>query len=299
MFRFVEAEKAHHAVATLCRVLGVSPSGYYAWRKRPPSVRAQADAVLMAHIRAIHAASRGTYGAPRIQAELRLRHGIRCSRKRVARLMRVLGLVGVHRRRRKPGCTRRDSRRPAYPDRLGRRFVADAPNRVWVADLTQHATGEGWLYVAVVLDVFSRMVVGWAMGERPVAGLVVDAVTMAVRRRRPGRGTIHHSDRGAQYTSLVFSRRLEEAGLVGSMGSVGDALDNAVAESFYATLQTELLDRQRWATRRALKTAIFEYIEGFYNRRRRHSALGYLSPQEYEERWVQERKVQHQRGEVA
>ncbi|MBX6351184.1 MAG: IS3 family transposase [Clostridia bacterium] len=285
VFRFVERKKAHHAVVTLCRVLGVSPSGYYAWRKRGLSARARADWALMVRIRAIHAASRGTYGAPRVHAELRLAQGIRRSRKRVARLMRRMGLVGVHRRRSPRGCTRRDSRRRLFPDRLGRRFVAEAPDRVWVADLTQHPTDEGWLYVAVVLDAFSRKVVGWAMGERPVAELVVDAVSMAVRRRRPKPGTIHHSDHGAQYTALAFSRRLEEAGLVGSMGTVGDALDNAVAESFYASLQTECLDRRRWRTRRELKAAIFDYVEIFYNRQRRHSVLDYLTPEEFERRW--------------
>ncbi|EKP95542.1 transposase [Thermaerobacter subterraneus DSM 13965] len=298
VFRFIEQEKAHHPVATLCRVLGVSTSGYYAWRQRGASRRSQEDADLSQQIRAIHAASRGTYGAPRVHAELRMVHGVRCGRKRIARLMRAMGLAGVHRRRAR-GITRRDPRRPVDPDRLHRQFVPDAPNRVWVADLTQHRTEEGWLYLATVVDGFSRAVVGWAMGDRPVAELVVDAVTMAVRRRRPGPGLIHHSDHGAQYTSLAFTRRLEALGIAGSMGSVGDALDNAVAESFYATLQTELLDRQTWASRDQLRMAIFEYVEGFYNRRRRHSALGYLSPDEYEERWKQERKVQPQEGIVA
>ncbi|QIA27781.1 IS3 family transposase [Thermaerobacter sp. PB12/4term] len=298
VFRFIEQEKAHHPVATLCRVLGVSTSGYYAWRQRGASRRSQEDADLSQRIRLIHAGSRGTYGAPRIHAELRLTHGVRCGRKRVARLMRAMGLAGVHRRRTR-GITLRDPRRPVYPDRLGRQFVPDAPNRVWVADLTQHRTEEGWLYLATVVDAFSRAVVGWAMGNRPVAELVVDAVTMAVRRRRPGPGLIHHSDHGVQYTSLAFTRRLEVLGIAGSMGSVGDALDNAMAESFYATLQRELLDRQAWATRDQLRMAIFEYVEGFYNRRRRHSALGYLSPYEYEERWIQERKAQPQEGVVA
>jgi len=212
--------------------------------------------------------------------------------------MRAMGLAGLHRRR-VHGSTRRDPRRPVYPDRLHRQFVPDAPNRVWVADLTQHRTEEGWLYLATVADAFSRAVVGWAMGERPVAELVVDAVTMAVRRRRPKPGLIHHSEHGAQYTSLPFTRPLEALGIVGSMGSVGDALDNAVAESFYATLQRELLDRQAWTTRQQLRTAIFAYVEGFYNRRRRHSSPGYLSPREYEERWIQVRKVQHRGGVVA
>ncbi|WP_324717993.1 IS3 family transposase [Carboxydochorda subterranea] len=283
-FRFVEHPKAEHAVAMRCRVRDVSTSGYDAWRRRPPSRRAQQDRALMDRIRAIHVASRGTYGAPRVWAELRMAHGLSCSRKRVARLMRQLGLQGAHRRKTR-GLTRRDPRRPVFPDRVQRVFAADAPNRLWVADLTQHPTDEGWLYLATVLDAFSRRVVGWAMGERPTAELAIDALNMAVGNRRPRGERVHHSDHGAPYTSLVFSRRLEAAGILGSMGSVGDALDNAVAESFFATLQTELLDRRSWPARQALKTAVFESIEAFYNRRRRHSALGYLSPQDFERRW--------------
>lgn len=265
-------------------MLGVSTSGYYAWRRRGPSARAIGDAELTERIVLIHEASGGIYGAPRVHAELVMGQGIRCSRKRVARLMREAGLVGVHRRRRR-GTTRRDPARQPHPDLVRRVFTPTEPNRLWVADLTQHATVEGWLYTAAVLDVFSRLVVGWAMGERPVAELVVDALNMALWNRRPGPGLIHHSDHGAQYTSLVFTRRLQETGILGSMGTVGDALDNAVAESFFATLQTELLDRRSWPTRQALSSAIFAYVEGFYNRRRRHSALGYLSPAEFERKW--------------
>lgn len=290
MFRFVEREKANHPVATMCRVLGVSTSGHYAWRQRKPSERAHEDAELMERIRAVHTASRATYGTPRIHAELRLVHGIRCSRKRVARLMRAMGLVGVHRRR-AHGITRRQPQRPVFPDLLQRRFVPEAPNRVWVADLTQMATEEGWLYLATVMDAFSRAVVGCAMDDRPVADLVVDALTMAVRRRRPEPGVIHHSDQGAQYTSVVFTRRLEQFGIRGSMGSVGDALDNALAESLYATLETELIDRRRWLTRQELRTALFEYLEVFYNRQRRHSALSYLTPVEFEGRWYEQQRM--------
>ncbi|HHY37646.1 MAG TPA: IS3 family transposase, partial [Clostridia bacterium] len=190
----------------------------------------------------IHRSSRGTYGAPRIHAELVMGSGIRCSKKRVARLMRQAGIQGVHRRRLR-GCTRRNPTRPICPDLVNRTFKADVPDRLWVADLTQHPTNEGFLYLAVVIDAFSRTVVGWSMGDRPVADLVVGAVDMAVWNRRPEEGVIHHSDHGSQYTSLVFSERLREAGIMGSMGSVGDALDNAVAESFFASLQTELLDK--------------------------------------------------------
>jgi len=248
------------------------------------SSRARQDAELTKRIIEIYRSSRGTYGSPRIHAELAMGFGIRCSRKRVARLMREAGLQGVHRRRLR-GCTRRNPARPTYPDLVNRTFKADAPDRLWVADLTQHKTDEGFLYLACVIDAFSRTVVGWSMGDRPVADLVVNAVDMAVWNRRPEDGVIHHSDHGSQYTSLLFSERLRKAGIMGSMGSVGDALDNAVAESFFASLQTELLDRDAWPTRRKLRTAIFEYIEAFYNRSRRHSTLGYLAPLEFEERW--------------
>jgi len=283
VFQFVEREKAHHPVASMCRLLGVSTSGYYAWRSRPPSRRTRADAALTHRIVFIHLMSRGTYGAPRIQAELYQGWGIRCSRKRVARLMRAAGLVGVHRRRYR--CTtRRDPAAKPYPDLVGRVFAAAGPNRLWVADITQHRTGEGWLYLAAVIDVYSRRVVGWSMADNLRADLVSGALAMAVAERRPAPGLVHHSDHGAQYTSVAFGRRLRAAGILGSMGRVGDALDNAVAESFFATLETELLDRQTWPTRQALRSGVFEYIEGFYNLRRRHSALGYLSPAEYERR---------------
>jgi putative transposase len=284
VFRFVERERQEHPVATMCRVLGVSTSGYYAWRKRGPSARSQADAELAQRIARIHARSRGTYGAPRIHAELRLEEGVRCSRKRVARLMRQHGLVGVHRRRPR-GLTRRDRGATPRPDLVHRQFTVSAPNRLWVADITQHETGEGWLYVAAILDAFSRRVVGWSMADHLRAELVLQALEMAIGHRHPGPGLVHHSDHGSQYTSLAFGRRLEEAGILGSMGTVGDAFDNAVAESFWASLQTELLDRQAWLTRNALRSAIFEYIEAFYNRRRRHSTLGYLTPEEFERRY--------------
>lgn len=280
----MERQKDHHSIATMCRVLGVCTSGFYAWQKRVQSARARQDAELTELIKQIHTDTRGRYGAPRIHKELIEEHGIRCSKKRVARLMRQAGIQGVHRRRRQ-GCTRRDPARVGYPDLVKRAFTAMAPNQLWVADLTQHRTDEGWLYLATVIDAFSRKVIGWAMGERAVADLVVDAVNMAVRNRRPHQGVIHHSDHGTQYTSFAFTRRLQETGIVGSMGSVGDALDNALAESFYATLQTELLDRETWPTRSRLRTAIFEFIEAFYNRRRRHSALGQISPDEFERRW--------------
>jgi len=204
--------------------------------------------------------------------------------------MREANLIGVHRRRLK-GCTKRDPARPSYPDLVERSFTAAAPNQLWVADITQHYTSEGWLYLAVIIDLFSRIIAGWSMSDRPDAGLVTGALNMAVWNRNPEKGLVHHSDHGSQYTSLVFSQRLQDTGLLGSMGTVGDALDNAAAESFYATLQTELLDRNSWPTRSLLKSAIFEYIEAFYNRKRRHSTLNYLTPVEFEARWFNQLKL--------
>ncbi len=278
----MQQEKATHPIATLCRVLGVSPSGYYAWCDRPLSARAQADQVLLVQIRAIHEQSRGIYGAPRIHAELQAQ-GVRCGRKRVARLMRDTDLAGAKRRRYR-GTTRQDRRALAAPDLVQRDFAASGPDQLWVADMTYVATGEGWLYLATVLDAWSRRLVGWAMGDRLRTDLVVDALNMAVWNRRPAAGVVHHSDRGAQYTSVTFSQRCQEAGVVPSMGSIGDAYDNALAEAFFATLETELLMRHTFATRKAARLALFDFIEGFYNSHRRHSALEYLSPAEFERR---------------
>jgi putative transposase len=279
----VEREKANHAIATMCRVLGVSPSGYYAWRRRPPSPRARADAALSKRIAVIHKDSRWTYGSPRIHAELR-EEGVRCSRKRVARLMRRAGIEGCHRRR-SIRTTERAAEAEAVPDLVQRNFKAKAPNRLWVSDLTYVPTLAGFLFLAVVLDAFSRRVIGWAMGPRPTMQLVIEALEMAIWNRRADSGVIHHSDHGSQYTSLTYGRRLREAGLVSSMGSIGDAYDNAMAEAFFATLECELIDRHVWVNREEARRAIFDYVEGFYNPRRRHSALGYLSPAEYERRW--------------
>src|SRR6516162_5435070 len=275
----MQQEKASHHIATLCRVLGVSSSGYYAWCDRPLSMRARTDQALLDQIQAIHERSRGTYGAPRIHAELRAQ-GVRCGRKRVARLMREANLIGAQRRRYR-GTTRQDRTAIAAPDLVQRDFTASAPNQLWVADITYVATGEGWLYLATVLDAWSRRIVGWAMGDTLRTELVVDALDMVVWNRRPA-GVVHHSDRGAQYTRVTFSRRCAEASVVPSMGSIGDAYDNALAEAFFATLETELLMRQTFATRKAARLALFDYIEAFYNSHRRHSALGYLSPAEFE-----------------
>jgi putative transposase len=281
-YRLIDAERAHHGVSRLCRVLGVARAGYYAWAARPPSARTVADQALTEQIRQIHARSRGTYGAPRVHAELRLGLEVRVGRKRVARLMRSAGILGVHRRRRH-GLTRRDPAATPAPDLVERRFTPPAPDRLWVADITQQRTDEGWLYLAVVLDAFSRRIVGWSMAEHLRTELVLDALDMAIAQRNPGPGLVHHSDHGCQYTSLAFGRRLQRADLVASMGTIGDALDNAVAESFFATLECELLDRYDWPTRQALRTAVFDFIEVFYNRQRRHSTLDYLTPTDYEQ----------------
>lgn len=282
-YRFVEREKTSHPVTTMCRVLGVSPSGYWAWTKRPPSARSLADAGLTATIRAIHQDSRGTYGIPRVHAELRF-GGTRCSRKRVARLMRAAGLEGVHRRRFVRTTVRDRDVAPA-PDLVNRDFHATGPNQLWVADITYLPTWQGFLYLAAVVDVFSRAVVGWAMAGHLRTELILDAIDMATTRRRPPEGLVHHSDRGTQYTSIAFGLRCRDAGIVQSMGSTGDAYDNAMAESFFATLETELIDRSSWRTRADARLAVFDYIEAFYNPRRRHSSLGQVSPAEFERRY--------------
>lgn len=273
--------QAAYPIATMCRLLGVSSSGYYAWAKRTPSRRAQADAIVLSHIRAAHAASHGTYGAPRIHAELRA-NGLRVGRKRVARLMAAAELRGVSRRRFVTTTVRRGGGRQA-PDLVERNFAAEHLDLLWVADITYVPTAAGFLYLAVVLDACSRRIVGWAMGTRLVTQLVLDALEMALARRRP-KGVIHHSDQGSQYTSIEFGLRCRAEGVRPSMGSVGDAYDNAMCESFFATLECELLDRQRFKSPAEARTAVFAFIEGFYNRRRRHSAIGYLSPVDYERR---------------
>jgi putative transposase len=280
-YRLIDAEKAHHRVSHLARVLGVARAGYYAWASRPPSQRTLDDAYLGEQIRQIHARSRGTYGAPRVHAELRLGLQVRVGRKRVARLLREHGLQGVHRRRR-GGTTRRDPYASPAPDLVERDFTPAGPDRLWVADITQQRTDQGWLYLAVVLDAFSRRVVGWSMAEHLRTELVLDALDMAIAQRNPSAGLVCHSDHGCQYTSFAYGRRLTASELVASMGTVGDALDNAVAESFFATLECELLDRYPWPTRAGLRTAIFDFIEVFYNRQRRHSTLDYATPVSYE-----------------
>ena len=279
-YRFIEREKAQYPIARLCRVRPVSRSGYDAWRQRHPSARAQADTQLTRQITAIPAESRATYGAPRIHAELRDR-GVRCGRKRVARLMRTAGIVGCHRRR-TTITTVRDAAVVETEDHLQRQFVATAPNQRWTADITYVPSWTGFLYLAVVLDIFSRRIVGWAMADHLRTELVLAALDMALWNRRPAAGVIHHADHGCQYTSLAFGSRCQEAGVVPSFGSRGDCFDNAITESFFATLECERLQRQTFRTHAQARTAIFDFIERFYNTHRRHSALGYQSPTDYE-----------------
>lgn len=265
----------------MCRVLEVSTSGYYAWLKRTPSKRDQDDAMLSEQIQAIHRWSRGTYGAPRIHAHLR-DEGVGVGCKRVARLMRSAGLQGISRRKAPLTTIRSERARPA-PDLVERDFTAEAPNQLWVADITYIPTLVGFLYLAVVLDTFSRRIVGWSMANHLRTELVLTALEMALSQRKP-EGVIHHSDQGCQYTSIAFGARCRKAGVRPSMGSVGDCYDNALCESFFATLECELLDREQFATRSEARMAVFDFIEGWYNRHRRHSALDYQSPMAYEEK---------------
>lgn len=281
-FRLIDAEKAQHPVSLLCSVLGVTRAGYYAWRRRVPSRRALGDAELASLIRRIFVESLETYGSPRVHAELREAHGIRVGCKRVARLMRQLELEGVSRRGKRRRTTIPDPAAAPAPDLVGRRFTASGPNELWLADITYLPTREGWLFLAVVLDAYSRRIVGWSMRDDLKTELVVDALGMAVTRRKPPAGVVHHSDRGSQYTSLAFGTTLRESGLVASMGRRGDAYDNACCESVISTIKNELIKRRSWTSRDQARLAVFSYIETFYNPRRRHSALGYQSPIDYE-----------------
>jgi putative transposase len=277
----VKANRAIWKVATMCRVLGVSTSGFYAWLERAPSARAQADGRLCEQIHDIHRRSRQTYGMPRVHAEL-AEQGVRVGGKRVARLMKAAGLQGVSRRKWVTTTVRDADARPA-PDLVQRHFSATRPDALWVADITYIPTWAGFLYLAVVLDAFSRRVVGWAMETHLRAELVVQALEMAYGQRRPSE-VVHHSDQGTQYTSIAFGGRCREMGVRPSMGSVGDCFDNAMAESFFATLECELLERRRFKSQAEAEIAVFDFIEGWYNPQRRHSSLGYISPVQFEKR---------------
>lgn len=275
----MSANQAQYPVQVMARALGVSRSGFYAFEGRGPSDRDLVDADLLEDIKRIHRASKRTYGAPRIHAEL-ADEGIHVGCKRVERLMQANGIVGVSRRKFVKTTIKDERERPAL-DLVDRNFYAAEPNQLWVADITYVPTWVGFLYLAVVLDAFSRRIVGWAMGHDLKTQIVLDAMNMAIGQRRPA-NVIHHSDQGSQYTSIAFGARCKEAGVRPSMGSVGDAYDNAMCESFFATRECELLDRRKFRTKAEARMAIFEFIEGWYNPRRRHSALGYRSPINYE-----------------
>ena len=269
-----------------CRVLAVSRSGYYGWLGRPASVRSQEDELLLKQIEQVHADSRKTYGSPRVHAELTLGLGLSVNLKRVARLMRQAGIQGLYRRRRR-GCTVRDPDAAPSSDLVDRNFTVAEPNRLWVTDITEHPTREGVLYCAAVLDAYSRLIVGWSIAKHMRTELVADALGMAIIRRQPDKQSNHertilHSDHGSQYTSWAFGQRLRAAGLFASMGTVGDCYDNAMMESFWGTMQLELLDTKEWQTRDELANAIFEWIECWYNPKRRHSSIGMHSPVTFE-----------------
>jgi putative transposase len=269
-----------------CRVLNVSRSGYYEWVSRLDSPRRQENELLLKQIRHVHEQSRGTYGSPRVHAELTLGLGLPVNLKRVARLMREAGIQGLYRRRRH-GCTLRDPDAAPSADLVNRQFTVDAPNRLWITDITEHPTTEGKLYCAAVMDAYSRLIVGWSIAGHMRTELVTDALGMAIMRRQPEKRandarTILHSDHGSQYTSWAFGQRLRSANLLASMGTIGDCYDNAMMESFWGTMQIELLDARTWQTRDELANAIFEWIECWYNPNRRHSSIGMHSPITFE-----------------
>lgn len=278
----MKGNQAVHKIVTMCHVLGVSTSGYHAWRKRSPSKRALANATLLAEIEAIHKFSHGTYGAPRVFEEFKANKK-KVGHNRIARLMKKAGIQGVSRRK---SCwtTRRDRDAQPAPDLVSREFKASGPDQLWVGDITYVPTWAGFLYLAVVIDVWSRKVIGWSMANHLKTELVLEAFNMAIGSRGP-KDVIHHSDQGCQYTSFAFGKRCQEAGVKPSMGSVGDAYDNALAESFFATLECELLDRNRFRNQFEARMAIFDFIEGWYNPHRRHSGIGYESPSKFEKRF--------------
>lgn len=278
-FRFIQEHAGTFTVRRMCRLLGVSPSGYYAWRKRPPSARELADRVLLKLIRKIYETSRKTYGYRKVHAEVTKTFS--CGRNRVARLMRLAGLRS-RRIRRYRITTQSKHKRPVAPNELARNFTAEAPNQKWVTDITYIPTDEGWLYLAAMLDLYSRMVVGWAMESYLADRLTLKALDMALSWRQPPSGMLHHSDRGSQFASNKYLGILVEAGAIRSMSRTGDVYDNAPMESFFASLKMELIHHRRYRTRQEARSDIFEYIEVFYNRQRVHSALGYKSPVEFE-----------------
>lgn len=280
-YAFIARHEDQFEVKRMCHTLGVKRSGYYAWRKRKPSPRKKEDRRILEQIKKEHQKSRRTYGSPRIHAALQ-RAGITCGRNRVARLMCEHGIIGVRAPKRRPVTTQRQTGALAAPNLLKQDFSASAPNLKWVSDITYINTEEGWLYLASVLDLYSRMVVGWAMADHMETSLVNDALHMAIVRRRPAPGLVHHSDQGSQYTSFAFRQCLQDHHCLASMSGAGNCYDNAVMESFFGTLKTECAVGQ-FATHTQARSAIFEYIEVWYNRQRLHSSLGYISPVEYEQ----------------
>jgi putative transposase len=281
-YRFIHAHRMEHHLTWLCRTLGVSRSGYYAWRTRPISARATANARLLEQIRELHQQTKARYGAVKLWRALQLA-GVRCGRHRVARLRRQHGLMAQRVRRFRMMHERHEFAPPA-PNRLQQVFVAPAVNRVWAGDLTAIATRAGWLYLAVVLDLYSRRVIGWAMSTKPDQHVALQALRMAMAHRRPQPGVIHHSDQGALYTSIAYQRLLVQHGLVSSMSRKGNCYDNAVVESFFSTLKNELVHEQRFPAHEEAQAAVFEFIEVFYNRQRLHQTLGYVSPMQFEAR---------------
>lgn len=283
VYRLIDEESQRRPVSQLCRALGVTRSGFYEWQRSPVSDRQISDCLLTEQIRQLFDESEQTYGSPRMFKELTLGRGLRVGEKRVARLMRRAGLVSVHSKKRK-GCTTRAKEHPLAPDLVERDFNVDGPDRLWIADFTQLTTWQGTAYIAVIADAYSRLCLGWAVRADKTVDLVLEALDMAIWRRGQMRaaGAIHHSDQGSQYTSFAFTRRLAAEGLTASMGTVGDALDNAMCESLIGTMKIEKLNRQPWRSVENVRAAVFAWIETWYNRRRRHSSLGYLSPLEYE-----------------
>jgi putative transposase len=279
-FAFIHAEKAFFRVSTLCRLLEVTRQGYYAFARRPASARVAQERTLRERLQTLHSESRGTYGSPRLLAALR-REGVRVGKHRVERALRNMGLQARTRRRWRV-TTRANPTHPVVENSLARDFTASRPNQRWVTDISYVWTDEGWCYLAVILDLFSRAVVGWSLDTTLTTKLPLAALDMAIRRRRPASGLLHHSDRGCQYTSAEYRDALAELGVTVSMSRKGNCWDNAVAESFFATLKTELVYGRRWPARLELRAAVFEYIEVFYNRRRLHSSVGYKSPAEVE-----------------
>jgi putative transposase len=288
-FQFIDDHRDEFPVRRLCNELNVSPSGYYAWCKRPPSAREMANQELYNKIKAVYNENYGVYGSPRIYRELK-EQGIACSENRIARLMRLRGLQAKQSRRFK-STTRRKKSQPVAPNLLKRDFEAARPDQKWVADITYIATLEGWLYLATILDLYTRRVVGWAMSDRMTSDLTMSALKMALQQRQPRAGLIHHSDQGSQYTDQAYQMLLKDYGIRASMNGVGSWYDNAPMESFFGTLKSEWVHHYIYHTRNQAKTGVFFYIESFYNRRRRHSALDYLSPEAYEQLYYQHERI--------